>query len=68
MYLKVVHHKYNTPGIITYPFWQMTKQNPEAVYVCVNYGEAVCPRENEWQSVCIDGDVGEVLESLKKYG
>ena len=68
MYLKVVHHKYNTPGIITYPFWQMTKQNPEAVYVCVNYGEAVCPREIEGQSVCIDGDIGKVLESLKKYG
>ncbi len=58
----------NTPGIIKYPFWQMTKQNPEAVYVCVNYGEAVCPREIKGQSVCIDGDIGKVLESLKKYG
>ena len=30
----------NTPGIIKYPFWQMTAENPKAVYACVNYGEA----------------------------
>ncbi len=33
---------YNTPGIIKYPFWQMTTDNPEATYVCVNFGEAFC--------------------------
>lgn len=54
----------NTPGIIKYPFWQMTAQNPKAVYVCVNYGEAVCPQEIERQSICIDGDIGEVLRQL----
>lgn len=53
---------YNTPGIIKYPFWQMTAENPEAVYACVNYGEAVCPREIAGQSICIDGDIGYVLE------
>lgn len=36
---------YNTPIIIKYPFWQMTAQNPESVYACVNYGEAYCPIE-----------------------
>lgn len=51
----------NTPGIIKYPFWQMTAENPKAVYVCINNGEAVCPQEIERQSVCIDGDIGEVL-------
>ena len=35
---------YNTPGIIKYPFWQMTAQNPNAVYACINNGEAVCPK------------------------
>ena len=53
---------YNTPGIIKYPFWQMTAQNPRAVYVCINYGEAVCPREIEKQSICIDGDIGDILQ------
>lgn len=55
---------YNTPGIIKYPFWQMAAQNPEAAYVCVNYGEAACPQEIEGQSICIGGDIGEVLELL----
>jgi NAD-dependent SIR2 family protein deacetylase len=53
---------YNTPGIIKYPFWQMTMNNPKAVYACLNFGEAVCPREIESQSICIDGDIGEVID------
>ncbi len=52
---------YNTPGIIKYPFWQMTAENPQAVYACINDGEAVCPREIEGQSLCINGDIGWVL-------
>ncbi|MCM1254300.1 MAG: Sir2 silent information regulator family NAD-dependent deacetylase [Clostridium sp.] len=52
---------YNTPGIIKYPFWQMTAQNGKAVYACVNYGEAGCPEEIEKQSICISGDIGEIL-------
>ena len=56
----------NTPGIIKYPFWQMTYQNPKAVYACVNYGEAYAPREIGERSVCIDGDAGEVLKVLKE--
>ncbi len=51
----------NTPGIIKYPFWRMTAENPKATYVCVNNGEAACPREIAGQSVCIDGDIGEIL-------
>ena len=55
---------YNTPGIIKYPFWQMTAENPEATYACVNYGEAVCPEDIRKQSICIDGDIGQVIEEL----
>ena len=54
----------NTPVIIKYPFWQMTNGNPDAVYACVNCGEAVCPREIASRSICIDGDIGEVLSAL----
>lgn len=57
---------YNTPVIIKYPFWQMTAKNPEATYACVNYGEAVCPNEIKEQAICIDGDIGEILELLNK--
>ncbi len=54
----------NEPGIIKDPCWQMTAENPKAVYACINYGEAVCPKEIETQSICIDGDIGTVLEKL----
>lgn len=57
---------YNTPGIIKYPFWQMTAENPKAIYACINYGEAVCPREIKKQSICIDGDIGKALSRLFK--
>lgn len=55
---------YNTPGIIKYPFWQMTAKNQEAVYACINYGEAVAPKEIEKQSICIDGDIGDVIKEM----
>lgn len=54
----------NTPVIIKYPFWQMTAGNPNAVYVCINLGEASSPRKIEKRSICIDGDIGEVLGQL----
>ena len=54
----------NTPGIIKYPFWQMTFQNPNATYACVNYGEAAAPQEIAGRSICINGDIGEVLGEM----
>lgn len=55
---------YNTPAIIKYPFWRLTAQNPKAVYACINNGEAFCPAEIETQSVCINSDIGSILEQL----
>lgn len=55
----------NTPMIIKYPFWRMTASNPKAVYACINMGEAFTPKEISDQSVCINGDIGEVLEMLE---
>ncbi len=52
---------YNTPVIIKYPFWKMTANNPKAIYACVNYGEAVCPEQIRNRSICIDGDIRNVL-------
>lgn len=57
---------YNTPVIIKYPFWQMTAKNPKATYACVNRGEALCPREIERQSICMDADIGDVINQLKR--
>ena len=56
---------FNTPVIIKYPFWQMTAKNSNAVYACLNKGQAFCPREIERQSICIDADIAEVSEKLK---
>lgn len=55
---------YNTPMIIKYPFWQMTAQNPQAIYACLNAGEAICPPEIAQQSICINRDIGNVLHDL----
>ncbi|MBQ7447282.1 MAG: hypothetical protein IJV59_04945 [Eubacterium sp.] len=54
----------NTPGIIKYPFWQMTLANKNATYACINFGEAVAPNEIKEQSICINADIGSVLEQL----
>ena len=54
----------NTPGIIKYPFWQMTAKNSDAVYACINQGQAVCPPEIERRSVCVNADIGQVLRIL----
>lgn len=56
---------FNTPVIIKYPFWQMTAKNETAVYACVNYGEALCPKEIESQSICINAGIEKVLKELK---
>ena len=55
---------YNTPGIIKYPFWRMTAENPKAIYACINYAEAVCPQEIEKQSVCIGMDISAALHLI----
>ena len=54
----------NTPVIIKIPFMQMTAQNPNAVYACLNYGEVFAPDEIAEQSILIDGDIHKVLEDL----
>ena len=54
----------NTPVIIKYPFWKYTHQNRKASYACINVNGAFAPHEIEKQSICIEGDIGSVLESV----
>lgn len=42
----------------------MTFQNPEATYACLNLGESFAPDAIRERSICIDGDVGDILERL----
>lgn len=54
----------NTPVIIKYPFWKMTKGNPLATYVCINKDEAYIPRDIAKQSVGIQKDIGITLQDI----
>ena len=56
---------YNTPAIIKYSFWQMTAKNSKAVYACVNFGEAFCPKQIQSQAICINIDIHNFLRSNK---
>ncbi|MGN0779075.1 MAG: SIR2 family NAD-dependent protein deacylase [Aristaeellaceae bacterium] len=55
---------FNTPGIIKLPFWQMTQENPNACYACLNKGEVCCPCEIAPRSICIDLDLADSLHRL----
>ena len=52
---------YNTPVIIKYPFWQMTVKNPNAIYACINQGQAICPAEIRHKSICINDDISNAI-------
>ena len=55
---------FNTPGIIKYPFWQRVAKDPNAVYVCINAQEAVCPQDIAPRALCIRTDIAACLETL----
>ena len=54
----------NTPGIIKFPFWQLTAQAPAFTYACVTLNDAVCPPSITDQSICISADINDVLQAL----
>lgn len=58
----------NTPRIIKFNFWKYTKENPNAFYACVNKGEAYCPKEIADRSMCIDGDISQVIQLVFEPG
>lgn len=56
----------NTPVIIKYPFWRMTERNKNAIYACLNLGDAEAPEKIIERSICIDRDIGRALEDLRR--
>ncbi len=54
----------NTPGIIKIPFWRLTYRNPRAIFACVNLGEALTHPEIGARSICINGEIGDVIRML----
>ena len=55
---------FNTPGIIKYPFMQMTAENPKAIYACINMNGAYAPDKIADRAICIDGDIGKAIENI----
>lgn len=54
----------NTPGIIKYNFWQLTQLGKNANYICINNTQAYAPNEIKKKSLCINGDISEILTKL----
>jgi hypothetical protein len=42
----------------------MVNEWPDATYACLNYGEAYAPDEIKAKSICINGDIGDILSKL----
>lgn len=55
---------FNTPTIVKYNFWHMAYEWKDAVYACLNNGEAYAPNEIKKKSICINGDIGEIMGQL----
>ncbi len=55
----------NTPGIIKYPFWEMTARNQKSVYVCVNRELLYAPKEIAERSLLLSEDIADVVGALK---
>jgi NAD-dependent SIR2 family protein deacetylase len=55
---------FNTPGIIKYPFWKMTKDSNNSFYACINMDEEYIPNEISDRSVYLNGDIGEIIKRL----
>lgn len=56
---------FNTPTIVKYSFWRMAYEWKDALYACLNYGEAFAPDEIKKKSICINGDIGAILNQLQ---
>ena len=56
---------YNTPGIIKYPFWQMTARNDNITYACINMNETYLPDEIKSKSICIEDDIRKVINDVE---
>ena len=54
----------NTPGIIKYPFWNLTYKNKNAFYASLNMEKEEIPIEIKARSVLIKGDIFRTIEKL----
>ncbi len=55
---------YNTPGIIRYPFEQMTYKNPQATLIRLNKDNMMGAEENKEKTIAFSEDMMEVISAL----
>lgn len=55
-----------TPGIIKLPFWEMTVNNPDAFYACINQKRSLGPAHLNGKSMYIAAELKEALTFVKQ--
>lgn len=55
-----------TPSIIKLPFWEMTAQNENVFYACVNQEASHAPEHLKGKSLYFEGDLAEILVELRE--
>ncbi|TSO25557.1 Sir2 silent information regulator family NAD-dependent deacetylase [Lactobacillus sp. LL6] len=56
----------NTPGIIKYPFWKFTYNNPQAHFITIDTQKPFYPEEIAPKSISVEADINDVLNDLVK--
>lgn len=54
----------NTPGIIKYPFWQWTFNNPQAWLITVNAADVAFPQELNNQAIGFKMDLNQFIDAV----
>ncbi len=54
----------NTPGIIKYPFWRLTRQEKQATFASINVCQSPVPPQIRAKSVLIEADIHTALSAL----
>lgn len=57
---------FNTPSIIKYPFWQMTHNNKQAIFISINKEDVPAAKEILPQSILVAEDINKVLNDVEK--
>ena len=54
----------NTPGIVKYNFWNMTREFEKANYICINYDDVSYPHDIRDKSFSLVGDLDDIIKKL----
>jgi len=58
---------WNTPGVIKYPFMQMTYKFNDAYYVSINKDYSNLPKEIESNALIINDDINKIIDIILNY-